>query len=94
VAHWLHYNSIDTLLIGLTDGELAWDETVGDFAARGNMPLPPVISDRFPVEPKWVRPHLEQPRATRPTFLLCAVGDKERNFTTQQIVKTPNPVPD
>ena len=33
VVHWLDHNSIDTLLIGLTDGELAWDEATGDFAA-------------------------------------------------------------
>src|SRR5207302_4897357 len=34
VAHWLNHNSVDTLLIGVTDGELTWDETIGDFAAR------------------------------------------------------------
>src|ERR1700687_4173585 len=54
VVHWLDHNSIDTLLIGVTDGELFWDETTGDFAARENMPLPPVLAARFPVEPKWV----------------------------------------
>src|SRR5438270_8248410 len=54
VAHWLDHNSIDTLLIGVTDGELSWDETTGDFAAREHMPLPPVLAGRFPVEPKWV----------------------------------------
>src|SRR3981189_1540482 len=26
VAHWLDHNSIDTLLIGVTDGELTWNE--------------------------------------------------------------------
>ena len=34
VGYWLEHNSIDTLLIGLTDGELAWDDAAGDFAAR------------------------------------------------------------
>jgi len=34
VAHWLDHNSVDTLLIALTDGELGWDEATGDFAAR------------------------------------------------------------
>jgi tetratricopeptide (TPR) repeat protein len=61
VAHWLGHNSIDTLLIGVTDGELAWDETTGDFAARENMPLPPALAGRFVAEPKWVdlRPYRE-----------------------------------
>ena len=31
--HWLEHDSIDTVLIGLTDGELAWDEATGDLAA-------------------------------------------------------------
>ena len=34
VAYWLDHNSIDTLLIGVTHGELFWDDTAGDFAAR------------------------------------------------------------
>src|SRR5712691_2146081 len=54
VAHWLDHNGIDTLLIGVTDGELAWDESVGDFAWREGMPLPPVLTGRFASEPKWV----------------------------------------
>ena len=54
VAYWLDHNSVDTLLIGVTDGELAWDETTGDFAAREDTPLPPVLTGRFPAEPKWV----------------------------------------
>jgi tetratricopeptide (TPR) repeat protein len=61
VAHWLENNSIDTLLIGLTDGELAWDDSAGDFSALENMPLPPGLAKRFPSEPKWVdlRPYRE-----------------------------------
>jgi tetratricopeptide (TPR) repeat protein len=54
VTHWLDHNSIDTLLIGVTDGELAWDETTGDFVARENMPLPPALAGRFVAEPKWI----------------------------------------
>src|SRR5436853_319956 len=38
VAYWLDQKSIDTLLIGVTDGELAWDETTADFAAGENNP--------------------------------------------------------
>ena len=62
VTYWLEHNSIDTVLIGLTDGELAWDDSAGDFSAReDNMPLPQVLAKRFPNEPKWVdlRPYRE-----------------------------------
>ena len=54
VSYWLDHNSVDTLLIGLTDGELAWDETAGDFSARADNPLPPALAKQFPSEPKWV----------------------------------------
>jgi hypothetical protein len=40
VAHWLDHNSVDTLLIAITDGELGWDESIGDFGWREGMPLP------------------------------------------------------
>jgi tetratricopeptide (TPR) repeat protein len=54
VSYWLDHNSVDTLLIGVTDGDLVWDEKVADFAAAEKMPLPPVLSARFPNEPKWI----------------------------------------
>ena len=54
VTYWLEHKSIDTLLIAVTDGELAWDNALGDFRWRDAMPLPPVLTGRFPVEPKWV----------------------------------------
>ena len=54
VAYWLEHKGADTLLIALTDGELAWDHALGDFARREGMPLPPVLTGRFPSEPKWV----------------------------------------
>ena len=54
MAHWLDHNTIDTLLIGVTGGGLCWDEATGDFAARDNMPLPPVLAGQFVTEPKWV----------------------------------------
>src|SRR5580700_4921707 len=61
VTHWLAHNSVDTLLIGVTDGELAWEEATGDFIARDNHPLPPALANKFPSEPKWVdlRPYRE-----------------------------------
>ncbi len=54
VSHWLAHRSIDTLLIGLTDGQLAWDERIGGFRPGSDLPLPPVLRNRFPNEPKWV----------------------------------------
>ena len=54
VAYWLDHKSADTLLIALTDGELAWDNALGDFVWRDGMPLPPVLTGRFASEPKWV----------------------------------------
>jgi tetratricopeptide (TPR) repeat protein len=54
VAYWLDHNSIDTLLIGVTGGELAWEETTGDFRRHEATPLPAVLAGRFVNEPKWV----------------------------------------
>ena len=54
ISFWLDHKSADTLLIALTDGELAWDNAVGDFVWREGMPLPPVLTGRFATEPKWV----------------------------------------
>ena len=54
VAYWLEHKSADTLLVAVTDGELAWDNSLGDFAWRERMPLPPVLTGRFASEPKWV----------------------------------------
>ena len=54
VAYWLEHKGADTLLIAVTDGALAWDNSIGDFAWRERMPLPPVLTGRFASEPKWV----------------------------------------
>ena len=54
ISFWLEKKGPETLLIALTDGELAWDEAVGDFGWREGMPLPPVLTGRFASEPKWV----------------------------------------
>src|SRR5580698_11357522 len=47
VSYWLDHNSVETLLIGLTDGELTWDEGHGDFAVRDgkSVPLPPALAN-------------------------------------------------
>lgn len=62
VAYWLKHRSIDTFLIGLTDGELAWDEAGEDFVAGSTAPLPTVLAKQFPSEPKWVdlRPYRDR----------------------------------
>jgi hypothetical protein len=52
VAYWLDHKGSDTLLIGLTDGDIDWNEAVGDFNWREGIPLPPVLVLRN--EPKWV----------------------------------------
>jgi tetratricopeptide (TPR) repeat protein len=54
IAHWLAHRSVDTLLIGITDGDLAWDERASDFAWNAATPLPAMLKGRFATEPKWV----------------------------------------
>src|SRR5215470_12729034 len=54
ISFWLERKNADTLLIALTDGELAWDNAVGDFVRCEAMPLPPVLTGRFTSEPKWI----------------------------------------
>src|SRR4029077_12563384 len=51
IAYWLAYKSIDTLLLALTEGELAWDGTTDDFAVSAA--LPPGLKGRFTAEPEW-----------------------------------------
>ena len=57
---WLEHKGLETLFIGVTDGELAWDEA-RRFQWAARLPLPPVLKGRFPSEPKWVdlRPYRE-----------------------------------
>jgi tetratricopeptide (TPR) repeat protein len=54
VEYWLTHKSPDTLLIGVTDGTLSWNEKKGDFNWKPKPPLPPALKGRFPAEPKWV----------------------------------------
>src|SRR3984957_19082505 len=54
IAYWLSHKSIDTLLLALTEGELAWDGATDDFFWSDTAPLPPVLKGRFTAEPKWV----------------------------------------
>jgi hypothetical protein len=54
VAHWLGHNRLDTVLIALTDGELAWDDAIGDFSWTETTALPPTLKGRFGSEPFWI----------------------------------------
>ena len=46
--HWIEHNSIDTVLIALTHGELFWDEASDDFAPESEaIPLPLALAKRF-----------------------------------------------
>src|SRR5262245_17972594 len=54
VTHWLETKTLDTFLIALSAGELAWDNVVGDFVWSDETPLPKELKARFSGEPKWV----------------------------------------
>ena len=54
VDYWRAHKSPDTLFIGLTAGDLAWDSKEGDFSWTADTPLPKVLEGRFSSEPKWV----------------------------------------
>jgi WD40 repeat protein len=96
VAHWLEHKSINTLLIAVTDGELAWDNAAGDFARPRRMPLPPVLARRFPTEPKWVdlRAYRDgaDPRDTRFTelaadFAATIHGTPKEDLLSQEVIQ-------
>jgi hypothetical protein len=40
IAYWLDHKSTDTLLIALTDGELIWNDSAGDFRSSERAALP------------------------------------------------------
>ena len=54
IVYWLDHHSADTVLIALTEGELDWDETTGDFRWSNTTPLPTILENRFATEPRWV----------------------------------------
>ena len=53
IEWWLAHKGVDTLLIGLTGGDLVWDMAEGDFAGSEASPLPPALKARFVDEPRW-----------------------------------------
>ena len=54
VSWWLEHKGGATLLIALTDGELVWDGSIGDFRWSAETPLPPALRGGFGDEPRWV----------------------------------------
>src|SRR3954451_9050699 len=54
VAYWLQHKSLSTLLIVLTEGELAWDDAVGDFDWRRTTAFPSSLRGVFTDEPRYV----------------------------------------
>jgi len=54
VRWWLEHRSPATMLIGLTGGELAWDDTRGGFDPAASTALPPTALDWPGTEPLWV----------------------------------------
>jgi WD40 repeat protein len=54
VGWWLEHRSPATMLIGLTGGELAWDDACGTFDPARSTALPPVAVDWPGKEPLWV----------------------------------------
>ena len=71
VEFWLAHKGIDTILVALSDGELAWDEGAGDFAWTNATPLPAALKGRFLGEPKWgdLRAFRQNPNRRDPGFL-------------------------
>ncbi len=54
LAWWMEHREPETLLIVLTGGTIAWDESGADFAWDSTDALPRELSGRFRDEPLWV----------------------------------------
>jgi hypothetical protein len=60
IEHWCAHNDPEHVLIVLTDGTLAWDNSQGDFDPAVSDALPPALMGRFTNEPlfldlRWAR---------------------------------------
>lgn len=51
---WRRAKSTDTLLVGLTEGELVWNESGRDFDWNRTDALPRALKGAFPEEPRWI----------------------------------------
>ncbi|MFL6799059.1 MAG: TIR domain-containing protein [Xanthobacteraceae bacterium] len=70
VNYWTAHKSPDTLLLGVTEGDLTWDSAAGRFKHPDGTPLPPGLVGAFCSEPKWVdlRPYRMRGSKRDPQF--------------------------
>ena len=73
VDFWLQHRSVETLLIVMTDGVMAWDAQQNDFDWRQTDALPRLLEKRFAAEPnyldlRWARADTDL-SVRRPRFL-------------------------
>jgi WD40 repeat protein len=54
VQWWIDHKSVDTLLIAVTDGDIRWNTSGGDFDWDVTTVLPPCLRGRFHHQPLWV----------------------------------------
>jgi tetratricopeptide (TPR) repeat protein len=54
VGFWLERKSLESILIVLTDGHIAWDEETCDFDWSLTDALPATLAGKFKAEPLWV----------------------------------------
>ncbi len=54
VAYWVDNKPIEKLLIVLTDGDIAWDDTAKSFRNKDINSLPDVLENRFKEEPFYI----------------------------------------
>jgi hypothetical protein len=54
IEHWLERRPGSSILIALTDGELAWDAAAGSFDWQQTTALPPALRRALDDEPRWV----------------------------------------
>lgn len=54
VEHWLQGHPPDTVMIAITDGDIAWDSAANDFDWQRTTSVPKALSRRFRGEPFWV----------------------------------------
>ena len=92
IEFWLQHRSVETLLIVLTDGNIAWDAQAADFDWSRTDTLPRVLERRFPQEPKfldlrWVRSDIDV-SLRRPRFLdaVASLSASLRNVPLDDLI--------
>jgi WD40 repeat protein len=54
VEHWRQTKEATRILLALTEGEIVWEESAGDFDWRRTTALPRALAGVFAEEPRWV----------------------------------------